>query len=325
VHGGRYAGGMHRAYSPVVAKKWRVYPFAQHDVESARKQNLLQVVDPTNVAESVTVRVGDRDGVRIYQRLSSQDSPASFEVQFEEPIVILDRAPLPQEIRDKVRATKLDRSPLILAARTASSPVKFDADLGQAFTFTSDELSNNRSGFVPFSQRIRLFSYWCLQLLAVLPISGFALAIFYFIGANPAGSLRGRLIVFLLAGLVALVGLVQAIRVLPVLVDVFWPSPAIRTGTLILRTSESLGQILFGKRIWKRMVSKYYFADAEDWSLSRFYLLGIIQILLEGLGFFHDTEFKVSQRFAQTVPGVLQCTVYYSRWGQRLLSVDRLE
>ena len=85
------------------------------------------------------------------------------------------------------------------------------------------------------------------------------------------------------------------------------------------------GQILFGKRIWKRMVSKYYFADAEDWSLSRFFLLGIIQILLEGLGFSHDTEFKVSQRFAQTVPGMLQCTVYYSRWGQRILSVDRLE
>src|SRR5712691_3985412 len=220
---------MHRAYSPVVAKKWRIYPFAQHDVESARKQNLLQVVDPTNVAESVTVRVGDRDAVRVYQRLSSQDSPAPFEVQFAEPIVILDRVPLPQEIRDKVRATKLDRSPLILAARTASSPVKFDADLGQAFTFTSDELSNNRSGFVPFSQRIRLFSYWCLRLLAALAISGFAVAVLYFLGANPGGSLRGRLIVLLLAGLVALVGLVQAIRVLPVLVDVFWPSPAIRT------------------------------------------------------------------------------------------------
>src|SRR5438132_6398386 len=95
--------------------------------------------------------------------------------------------------------TTLFRSPLILAARTASSPVKFDADLGHAFAFTSDDLSNNRSGFVPFSQRMRLFSYWCRQLLAALAVSGFSVAVLYFLGANPGGSLRGRLHMFLLA------------------------------------------------------------------------------------------------------------------------------
>lgn len=315
---------MNRAYSPVVAKKWHVYPFVQQDFETARKQNLLYVIDPTNVAESVVVRLSDRDAERVFDRLSSQDSRAPFEVQFEDSIVILERAPLPQAIRDQIRNTKLDRSPLILAARTASTPVNFDAGLGQAFMFTSVELSNNRDGQVPFSQRMRLVRYLCLQLLAMFAAFGFAAGAVYLLGANPAGS-RGRLYIFLLAAFVAVVALIPATRVVRVLIDVFWPSPAVRTGTLILRTSESVGQIFLGKRVWNRMVSRYYFTDADEWPSSRFYLLVISTVLLEGLGFSWDKEFRVSQQFAHTLPSVFRGTVYYSRWAYRLLSVDRFD
>ena len=302
-----------------MAKRWRVYPFAQQDVETAQKHQLLQVVDPSNVGESVTVRLSDRDAERVYGRLLSQDSPAPFEVQFEDSIVILERAPLPQEVRDKVRKTKVDRSPLISAARPASSPVNFDADLGRAFDFGPDELSDNRSGRLAFSQRIRLLGHTCLLLLVLVAAVGFVVSALYLLGANPGGGLRGRLNVLLLLVFVAIVGLVQELRAIRLLIDVFWPTPSVRTGTLILRTRESVGQIFLG-RLWKRMVSKYYFADAKEWSNIP------MAVLYEGAGVFaRDVEFPVSQQVAQSVPATLQCTVYFSRWGHRLLSVDRLK
>ena len=190
--------------------------------------------------------------------------------------------------------------------------------------FTSVELSNNRDGQVPFSQRMRLVGYLCLQLLAMFAALGFAAGVVYLLGENPVGS-RGRLYIFLLAAFVAVVALILATRVVRVLIDVFWPSPAVRTGTLILRTSESVGQIFLGKRVWNRMVSRYYFTDADEWPSRRFYLLVMSTVLLEGLGVSWDKEFRVSQQFAHTLPSVLRGTVYYSRWAYRLLSVDRFD